>query len=109
MHDAGIRYCTISDKMAEKVEALSDEEDGQVQAHQSTVAPKIDKKDVHLASLNLAQKILAIDAKYNSLRLTSYPRLSKCICRYIGHNVCLYSRARVLVYVYMVYKVICIK
>ena len=35
-----------------------------------------DKKDVSLASLNVAQRILAVDARYNSLRLMAYPRQS---------------------------------
>lgn len=34
------------------------------------------KKEVSLASLNVAQKVLAVDARYNSLRLMAYPRQS---------------------------------
>ena len=38
-----------------------------------------DKKEVSLASLNVAQKVLAVDARYNSLRLMAYPRQSALV------------------------------
>ena len=41
------------------------------------------QKEASLASLNVAQKVLAVDARYNSLRLMAYPRQSALVADYV--------------------------
>ena len=45
------------------------------------------------ASLNVAQRILAVDAKYNSMRLTSYPRqsTSSAPIAFLNERICIDS------------------
>lgn len=40
------------------------------------VTQMADKKERSLVSLNVGQRVLAVDARYNSLRLMAYPRQS---------------------------------